>query len=129
MEGHTEPRPPVTRLLSRSQIARAQSAALKSRSVAATSWSQALGSQSVMVMSRSRALGSQSVAVRSQSQALRSRPAGHTASAARRGQTGGRVFLSPATVRAQMMLTCRDLAVTARRQAIARARELGLLDG
>jgi hypothetical protein len=110
-------------------MARAQSAALKSRSMAAMSWSQALGSRSVTVMSRSQALGSQSVAVRSQSQALRSRLAGNNAPAARRGHAGGRVFVSPATVRAQMMLTYRELAATARRQAIARARELGLLDG
>jgi hypothetical protein len=38
------------------------------------------------------------------------------------------VFVSPATVRAQMMLAYRDLAAACC-QAIARARELGLLDG
>lgn len=81
------------------------------------------------VMSRSQALGSQSVAVRSQAQALRSRPAGNKAPTGRRGQVSGRVSVSPATVRAQMMRTYRELAATARRQAIARARELGLLEG
>ena len=129
MAGTTQPRPPVTRLISRAQIARAQSVALRSRSVAAMSWSKALGSRSVTVMSRSKALGSQSVAVRSQSRALRSRPARNTAPATRRGQPGGPVFVSPTTVRAQLMLTYRELAATARRQAITRAHELGLLDG
>jgi len=45
------------------------------------------------------------------------------------GQPGTRVSVSPATVRARVALTYRELAAAARRQAIARARELGLLDG
>ena len=44
-------------------------------------------------------------------------------------QPGTRVFVSPATVRAQVTLTYRELAAATRRQASAYARELGLLDG
>ena len=43
-------------------------------------------------------------------------------------QAGTRVLVSPATVRAQVTLTYRELAATTRRQAIACARKLGLLD-
>jgi DNA-binding NarL/FixJ family response regulator len=39
------------------------------------------------------------------------------------------MFVSPATVRAQVTLTYRELAAATRRQAIARARELELPDG
>jgi hypothetical protein len=45
------------------------------------------------------------------------------------GQAGIRVFVSPAIVRAQVALTSRELAAATRRQAIACARKLGLLDG
>ena len=44
------------------------------------------------------------------------------------GQAGIRVFVSPASVRAQVTLTYRELAAATRRQAIACARKLGLLD-
>jgi hypothetical protein len=44
------------------------------------------------------------------------------------GQAGTRVPVSPATVRAQVTLTYRELAAATRRQAIACARKLGLLD-
>jgi hypothetical protein len=44
------------------------------------------------------------------------------------GQAGTRVLVSPATVRAQVTLTYRELAAATRRQAIACARKLGLLD-
>ena len=44
------------------------------------------------------------------------------------GQAGTRVFVSPAIVRAQVM-AYRELAAATRRQAIACARKLGLLDG
>jgi hypothetical protein len=43
------------------------------------------------------------------------------------GQAGTRVLVSPATVRAQIALTYRELAAATRRQAIACARKLGLL--
>jgi hypothetical protein len=45
------------------------------------------------------------------------------------GQAGTRVLVSPATVRAQVTLTYRELAAATRRRAIACARKLGLLDG
>lgn len=45
------------------------------------------------------------------------------------GQAGTRVFVSPATVRAQVTLTYRERAAATRRKAIACARRLGLLDG
>jgi hypothetical protein len=44
-------------------------------------------------------------------------------------QPGTRVVVSPAMVRAQVTLTCRELAAATRRRAIACARKLGLLDG
>jgi hypothetical protein len=44
-------------------------------------------------------------------------------------QAGARVFVSAATARAQITLTSRELIAATRRQAIARARELGLWDG
>ena len=46
------------------------------------------------------------------------------------GQAGASapMFASPATVRAQVTLTYRELAAATRHRAIARARELGLLD-
>ena len=47
---------------------------------------------------------------------------------AKTGQAGTRLFVSPATVRAQVTLTYRELAAATRRQAIACARKLGLLD-
>ena len=100
MAGDAETRPPVTRLISRAQTVRAQSAAVRS----------------------------QSVAVTSRSQALRSRPVRNQALAARRGPVGGPVFVSPATVRAQMTLTYRELVAATRRQAITRAHELGLMN-
>jgi hypothetical protein len=115
MAREAETPPPVTRLISQAQTARAQSAAVRSQS-AAERW-------------RSQALRSRSVAVISRSHALRSWPVRSQALAARRGQAGGPVFVSPATVRAQRTLTYRDLAAAARRRAIDRARELGLLDG
>jgi hypothetical protein len=77
----------------------------------------------------SHALRSHSAAVTSRSQALRSRPVRSQVLAARRGRAGGPVLVSPAAVRAQMTLTYRELADAARRRAITRARELGLLDG
>ena len=48
---------------------------------------------------------------------------------AQTGQAGTRVPVSPVMVRAQVTLTCRELAAATRRQAIACARRLGLLDG
>lgn len=45
------------------------------------------------------------------------------------GQAGARMLVSPATIRAQVTLTNRELAAATRRRAIAHARELGLLDG
>jgi hypothetical protein len=48
---------------------------------------------------------------------------------AQTSQAGTRVPVSPATVRAQVTLTYRELAAATRRQAIACARRLGLLDG
>ena len=45
------------------------------------------------------------------------------------GQAGTRVAVSPVMVRAQVTLTCRELAAVTRRRAIACARKLGLLDG
>ena len=128
MAGDAETRPPVTRLISRAQTVRAQSAAVRSQSVAARLQSQELRSQRAAVMSRSHALLSQSVAVTSRSQALRSRPVRNQALAARRGPVGGPVFVSPATVRAQMTLTYRELVAATRRQAITRAHELGLMN-
>lgn len=127
-EGAETP-PPAARLISRAQMARARSVALRSQSVAARSRSHALTSHSVTVMSRSQALMSHSAAVMSRMQALRARPVRGQAWAACRGQAGGRVFVSPATVRAQVTLTYRELAAAAHRRAIGRARELGLLDG
>ena len=44
-------------------------------------------------------------------------------------QAGTRAAVSPAIVRAQVTLTGRELAAATRRQAIACARKLGLLDG
>lgn len=45
------------------------------------------------------------------------------------GQAGASVFVSPATVRARVTPAYRELAAATRRQAIACARKLGLLDG
>src|ERR1700751_3449766 len=45
------------------------------------------------------------------------------------GQAGTRAVVSPVMVRAQVTLTCRELAAATRRRAIACARKLGLLDG
>lgn len=129
MAADEETRPPVTRLISQAQTTRAQSAAVRSQSVAVRSRSQALRSQRVAVMSRSHALALRSVAVISRSQALRSRPVRNQAPAARMAPAGGPVFVSPAAVRAQMTLTYRELVVATRRQAINRARELGLVNG
>ena len=49
--------------------------------------------------------------------------------ASRSAQEGTRAVVSPAIVRAQVTLTCRELAAATRRRAIACARKLGLLDG
>jgi hypothetical protein len=129
MAEEAETRPPAARLISQAQAARAQSAAVRSQSAAARWQSQALRSQWVAAMSRSHALMSRSAAVMSRSQVLRSRPFRGQALAVRRGQASGPAFVSPATVRAQMTLTYRELVAAARRQAIGRARELGLLNG
>ena len=130
MAGDAKTSPPVTRLISQAQTTRVQSAAVRSESVAARLRSQALRSQCATVRSRSHALTVRSVAVMSRSQALRSRPVRNQALAARRGQAGGGpVFVSPATVRAQMTLTYRELVAATRRQAITRTRELGLVNG
>lgn len=128
MTGDGETRPPVTGLISQAQTARAQSAAARSRSAEVRSRSETLRSRSAAEMSRSQVLRSQWVAMMPQSQALRSRPVRKTW-AARRDQPGGRVFASPAAVRAQLTLTYRELAAAIRRRAITRARELGLLNG
>ena len=48
---------------------------------------------------------------------------------AQTSQAGTRAAVSPAMVRAQVTLTGRELAAATRRQAIACARKLGLLDG
>ena len=48
---------------------------------------------------------------------------------AQTSQAGTRAAVSPAIVRAQVTLTGRELAAATRRQAIACARKLGLLDG
>lgn len=114
MAEEAQTRPPLTRLVIQAQTLRAQSAALRSQSAAERS--------------RSQSLRSRWTAAGSRPQAWRPRLACLKAPAARRGQAGGRVFVSPATVRARVMLTSRELAA-ARRQAIVRAREFGLLGG
>jgi len=129
MTGEAETRPPAARLIGQAQAARARSAAVRSQSAAARWQSQALRSQWVAVMSQSYALMSRSAAVVSRSQALRSRPVRGQALAVGRGQASGPGVVSPATVRAQMTLTYRELVAATRHQAIGRARELGLLNG
>ena len=44
-------------------------------------------------------------------------------------EIAGEKFLSPNTIKSQAMSICRKLSVSSRSQAVARARELGLLDG
>lgn len=114
MAGDAEVRLPVAQLISQARKVRVQSAALRSRSAT--------------LRSRSQALRSQLTAVTSRSQALRFRPVDNQALAIRRDRAAAPVFVSPASVRVRVTLTYRELAAAVRRRAIARARELGLLE-
>lgn len=129
MAGDAEVRLPVAELMGQARTVQVESAELRSWSAVETSRSRALRSQLTAVRSRSQALMSQWVAVTSQAQALRSRPVDNQALVTRRDRAAARVFVSPASVRVRVTLTYRELAAVTRRQAIARARESGLLDG
>lgn len=115
MAGDAEVRLAAAQSIGRARTVRVQSAALRSSAAAVTS--------------RSRSLRSSAEAVMSRSQALRSRPVDDQALVTRRDRAAAPVFVSPASIRARVTLTYRELATATRRQAIARARELGLLDG